>query len=346
MTSRYDEKNRVIKNLCIDTLFRDDYEDSISSDYIFTLPEPMHKVLSMRISAMELPNVWPSFSPINNSNSFKLILHNFYDIDFTETGELELSLIEKKELSFVERREFLIEIPRGNYTSINFQNMMNSYLSNNGQGLQYIYCSVDPITTFTVFRATSVTDTDTDNPDPYDDTANYYSPNFYFELDFHMDDDSIPLYAKCGWMLGFKKKQYTVTRDMKFVGKAVFNPNKQVITYNAYLESESSYGSAVYPYVFLSIDDYHLGLRKDNMFSYIGNKQSIDPHILGRISISSSQNTIIIDNGYDKIFKTRDFIGPVKIEKIHIKLLDRFGRNINMIGNDFSFIIEFNVLEY
>jgi hypothetical protein len=334
MTSRYDEKNRVIKNLCIDTLFRDDYEDSISSDYIFTLPEPMHKVLSMRISAIELPNVWPSFSAANNSNSFKIILHNFYDIDAIGT------------LVLVEKREFLMNIPKGNYTSVNFQNMMNSYLSNVGQGLQFIYCSVDPITTFTVFRATSITDTDTDNPDPYDTTANYYSPDFYFELDFYMDDDTIPLYQKCGWMMGFKKKHYTVTRDMIYFGRAVFNPNKQVITYNAYLESESSYGSSVYPYVFLSIDDYHLGLRKDNMFSYIANKQSIDPHILGRISISSSQNTIIIDNGYDKIFKTRDFIGPVKIEKIHIKLLDRFGRNINLIGNDFSFIIEFNVLEY
>ena len=46
------------------------------------------------------------------------------------------------------------------------------------------------------------------------------------------------------------------------------------------------------------------------------------------------------DNGGDRIFKTREYFGPVKIERLKIQLVDKYGKKINLNKNDFSFTLE------
>lgn len=123
------------------------------------------------------------------------------------------------------------------------------------------------------------------------------------------------------------------------------NLNNQIITYYAYLDSESSYGSSVYPYVYLDIDEYQENNRNDSLYHFIGSNLQLSNNIIARISISSSQNTIIIDNGSDTVFKKRNYIGPITIDKLHVKLLNRFGNIINLLGNDYSFILEITYLQ-
>jgi hypothetical protein len=132
-----DANNTIIRNISIDTIFRDNYSNSLSTDFSFNLPEPIEKVISMRISALELPNIWPAFSKRNNTNKFKITLYNFID-----------PLNNK----FVQERELLILIPSGNYTSSNFILMINTFFLNNGNGLQYLYCTIDEVNTKTIFR--------------------------------------------------------------------------------------------------------------------------------------------------------------------------------------------------
>ena len=330
--------NTFTKNISIDTLFRDNYNNTISTDFSFNFPEPIEKVVSMRISAMELPNVWPAFSEIYNTDSFIISLYNFID---------------PSNITFVEKRDFLIQIPPGNYTSLNFINMINSYFLNNGNGLQYLFCTIDEISTKTVFRAYNVINDGPnggDGLDPYYNIGSnpFYSENFSFSLDFSNDnDENMPIYQKTGWMLGFKKPYYMVTYSHKYIGVANPNQNNLLITFNAYISSESSYGSSVYPYVYLDVDEYQANTRADSLYHFVGNEQfKYDNNILARISISSSQNTILIDNGSDRIFKQRNYIGPITIEKLHIRLLNRFGIPIELIKNDFSFILEITYLQY
>ena len=73
----------------------------------------------------------------------------------------------------------------------------------------------------------------------------------------------------------------------------------------------------------------------ENDNSYLGD------NILGRVTISSGSNTLVLDNGSDQIFKSREFFGPVKIEKMNIKLLDKFGNELNLNNNDYSIALEF-----
>jgi hypothetical protein len=327
-------RNIATKNFSIDTIFRENYNNTISTDFSFNLPYPIEKVISMRISAMELPNVWRSFSEIERTNTFKITVYNFMELNLV-TNSMDLIL----------KREFRIEIPPGNYTSLNFENMINAYFLNTGKGLEYIVCNIDQITTKTTFRAFSYTDDGT-NLDPYDPTNTiYYSPEFYYTLDFSNDDENTPIYNKTGWMLGFKKEFYTVNRSNQYIAVGLLNLNNQMITYYGYLDSESSYGSSVYPYVYLDIDEYQENNRNDSLYHFIGNSLQISNNIIARISISSSQNTIIIDNGSDTVFKKRNYIGPITIDKLHIKLLNRFGNIINLLGNDYSFILEITYLQ-
>ena len=330
-------KNTATKNFSIDTIFRDNYTNTVSTDFSFNLPNPIEKVVSMRISAMELPNIWRSFSDIDRTNEFKITIYNFYQLNLVTN-----------DMDFILEREFVIKVPPGNYTSLNFENMMNAYFLNTGKGLEYLLCNIDQITTKTTFRAFSYTDDGT-NLDPFDPTNTvYYSPEFYYKIDFSLDDDdSIPVYNKMGWMLGFKKEKYTITRSNQYVAIGLPNLNNQLITYYAYIDSESSYGSSVYPYVYLDIDEFQQNNRSDSLYHFIGsNLQLLSNNILARISISSSQNTIIIDNGSDTVFKKRNYIGPITIDKLHIKLLNRFGDVINILGNDFSFILEITYIQY
>jgi len=65
--------------------------------------------------------------------------------------------------------------------------------------------------------------------------------------------------------------------------------------------------------------------------------------ILGRISIEQSSNEIMI-NQSDKIFRQRDYLGPVTLRKMNIRLLNRFGDPIDINNNDFSMALELKIL--
>jgi hypothetical protein len=52
----------------------------------------------------------------------------------------------------------------------------------------------------------------------------------------------------------------------------------------------------------------------------------------------------VVDNGGDFIFKKRSYFGPVKLEKMHIKLLNKFGEMLELNRNDFSFSLELEVM--
>jgi hypothetical protein len=72
--------------------------------------------------------------------------------------------------------------------------------------------------------------------------------------------------------------------------------------------------------------------------SYIGN------NILARISVNNSYYHIINNNAGDNVFKQRDYFGPVNIEKLSFRLLNKFGEVINLLDNNYSFALEFTTL--
>ena len=61
---------------------------------------------------------------------------------------------------------------------------------------------------------------------------------------------------------------------------------------------------------------------------------------MAKIPITTNANSVMFNNGSDLLFKTRDYFGPVKLEKLRIRLLNKFGQVLDMNHNDFSIAFE------
>jgi len=316
------ERKVVRKGICIDSLFRKNYTSTSSCDFIYTLPEPINKVTSMRISSIEIPYVWYSFNDTDDSNVFTINIYNCptpIDVDGTYPA-------------FIQN---VIRIPPGNYQSDLLVTAVNNMFSNIRNGLEFLFFYVDNLNTKTSFRSKHTGD----------DTSNAFTEaalpdNFYFEVDFRPPSDPTrPLYYNAGWMMGFREPFYRVSKlDVPFVD----NYNYSFIEYahHWHLRSESSYGSSLYNYLFLEIDDFNKNYSTNNYYSPTGNQNYLGNNIMARLCLTSGINTVMTNNPSDLTFKVREYFGPVKLEKLRIRLLNRFGTPVNMTNNDYSFLIE------
>ena len=297
-------------------------------------------------------------------------------------------------------------------------------------GLKYIVAEVSDLSTKTLFRSRETSDTIPPipiTPSPNDPsyrafsgsyTTNYqYSPNFWFKLDFNIQDDKSftdyykeggifirkittqdisidgqiltmmvdpdpnsnecassasarthmtsktlqcfrpkldphtgkvtrsntkmrQLYKNAGWSVGFYKDTYNV--DKPYVSQTRFDPNStyQPLVFNRYVESESSYGSAVTQYFFLELDDYNRNFTSNTIIAETGGGTHLGNNIIARIPMTAPALNTNYTSPSDLIFKQRDYFGPVKIEKLHLRLVDRFGDTLDIQNNDYSVAIE------
>jgi len=333
-TNCYVKNQNYIKKvgISIDTLFRQNHINTSSSDFVYTLPNPVKNVLSMKVTAVEIPNFWYSFSSKNRSNEITITVYNFYQMN-TDISNI----------SFVSQAVNTILLPEGNYYNTDIINYMNSYFLNIQNGLQYIYFDIDTHKGKTIFRIRHPLDNQY-LPSPYDSNTPYYSPTFYYTLDFRLQDNlERPLYLNMGWTLGFHKPTYIVSRANTYTNLFIYT-NGSGITYNGYIQGESTFGNNIDNYLFLDIEDYNKSFSSDTILSCLENSYLEGNNILARLTINSSSNTIDFTTSADAILKKRQYFGPVSIDTIHVRLLNKYGRVVDLTGNDFSFFIEMEVL--
>ena len=143
-----------------------------------------------------------------------------------------------------------------------------------------------------------------------------------FTLDFTVQP--CVLQQSCGWTLGFRSSTYT----------SEFDGTRHFVT------SEGSYGS-VDNYFFLEIDDFQHNFMTDSIVSTVINRGTstfLGNNIIARIPVNSS-----VFNDTNVHFK-RDYFGPVTLERLRIRLLNRFGEVVSLQSNDFSFSLELKEL--
>jgi hypothetical protein len=142
-----------------------------------------------------------------------------------------------------------------------------------------------------------------------------------FSINFGVN--GLLLQQTAGWSLGFRNQTY-----------------EGATSYT----SEGSYGSSFDNYFFVDVDDFHSNFLTDAVVSvtqglngspfYLGNT------IMAKIPITTNANTIVFNNGSDLLFKTREYFGPVKLERLRIRLLNKFGSVIDLNNNDYSIAFE------
>ena len=151
-----------------------------------------------------------------------------------------------------------------------------------------------------------------------------------------------PLYKNAGWALGFYRDVYEVNNVKAFASQTRFDISGTYLPliFNRYVESESSYGSSVTQYFFLELDDYNRNFTSNTIIAETGGGTHLGNNIIARIPMTAPALNINYTSPSDLIFKQRDYFGPVKIEKLHLRLVDRFGETLDVQNNDYSVAIE------
>lgn len=327
-------KKDVLKSILnIDTLFAKERKLPTfkTNDFVYDAPETLQNVVSLKLSSIEIPNIWYNISEEAHNNKFKIEIKNYSD---GEGNYLDSSHI--------------IVLPDGNYTATNMVNYINNYFFNIKEGLDFIFFTIDRLTGQTIFRAFDKNDSvSLIRPKPYDTANAYYSPNLVIKLNFNYvngeflegEYDLFYYQQTLGWYLGFDRPNIRSTIEDTYEDKFTSNTGETKTYYN-FMKSSRFFSNSIKRYLYLECIDYQNNFKDSviaNLGSYGG---SLSRNVIARIPITAGSNTILLNNNSDMIFKQRDYFGPVTINKLRFRLLDNFGNLLPLNNNDYSMTIE------
>jgi len=124
-----------------------------------------------------------------------------------------------------------------------------------------------------------------------------------------------------GYNLGFRSLRYTVD-DITDVSGGIS-------TYA--IQSESLIDVTAETYVFLAVNDYYTVENKNT----IGFTQA-----LAKIIVRDAKYSILFDDGGNLLSNDVIFPSPIDLKRIQVKLLDPYGKVIDLNGLNFSFSLE------
>lgn len=311
---------RTIKHTVnIDTRFRPNYYSTLSTKFSLVLPLKISNAVSMRLGSIEIPTTWYSISK-NSGNSFFKIEFGDYDI---ETNNYLYSGI--------------VNIPDGNYEpyyqnttkAVDISSIINAFMhslyqvnsvspnSDANDLIRKLYFNVDRTSGKSGFAWKC------------DDDPGIIPSQFRitFSVDSNGDSDIINiLQFKIGWLLGFRIGSYT---GLSIVSEGI-----------CFLKSPR--------YAFISITDYNNSVN--NNFSSAFSSSLLQKDIIARINLTFIQQTEgVYQSGQDDGFSTqinrqRSYFGPVNIERLEIKMLDEYGRIIDLNNMDWSMTLTMECL--
>ena len=158
-------------------------------------------------------------------------------------------------------------------------------------------------------------------------TVGEFAINFNVNPDGDVDPNT-PLPLKLGWLLGFRAGSYTSV-DRRITSEGIC--------------------SVIGPrYIYLSIDDFTKAGNNNYVAAF--ESSTLSPNIIARINYQSLvQSKGIYKFGEDDDFsdsfnRSREYFGPVDIQKLHFQILDEYGRVVNFNTMDWSCALTFNVL--
>jgi hypothetical protein len=91
-------------------------------------------------------------------------------------------------------------------------------------------------------------------------------------------------------------------------------------------------------YYYLCVDDFNNA--NDTIYSILTDS-ILSKNILSRSAIQSSSGIGFSNISYNSTPRT--YPGPVDIQRLHIRLIDAYGRNLNIMNMDFSFVLTFTL---
>lgn len=151
-----------------------------------------------------------------------------------------------------------------------------------------------------------------------------------FKLSFLLEGTSYR--NTCGTNLGFMKNEYTVSQ----------------LTNGSYeVYAEAMYGTNADNYVFLDIDDFQRNFLSNAVVSVTTSSLGVTSYLgntmMAKIPLYTVSNKLF-NNGADQLFKQRSYFGPVNLEKLRIRLINRYGNLFSLNQSNYSLSIEITEL--
>ena len=337
---------------------------------------PIENSTSYSSGAYIYPNSWSSSPPLTGSDSVNAYFYNSVgDYTIQEFGVWEgegryatITNLPEPTLDGNYRAAWLVVVPNGNYESVwngqsyagDITRAMNTALSmaqpclvDTGSGKTYILLdsdsnpiidkgiggklvySVDRNSGRSVFALPTSSDDETNSTYPSLTNTGYKG----FELAFPVESSGnfapeTNLQLRFGWQLGFRLGQYLCDGTASPGATAVSSEGICLVCGPRYM--------------YISIDD---GNHNSSInFTAAFTESTMGEHVMTRINLASSMDSVGVfkcasDIGLsNQLNRSREFFGPVDISRLKIKLLDEYGRQINLNHMDWSMTMGFEKL--
>lgn len=305
--------------LNINTKFRNNYANTKSTDFIYNLPFQMKNVSSMKYVSAEFTNDPYSLNSNYGSNNFKIIdkangnaVHNVVIQEGNYSGDDLAKEIKTKiaELNLTnhnntnDANKAIIDVSFNNHNrKFNFTKEVGSSVANSS--------IIDFDLDFTYDKALKTPE------------ANSYTTNFKT-----IDEQHLSL----GWIMGFRKKIYTYDEDYKENDDTTYGRYKKGLT------SESQYDKNGSRYYMLMINDYNNN-HKNVVISSYQQDTLVDNNVMAKLKyvVDSDDNSVDTECCLEV---KREYSGNVNINRLQIRLIDEYGRIVDLNDMDFSFALE------
>ena len=318
----------ITQAVSIDSRFRPNYYNTKSTNFDMTLPALIKNVVSLRVATIELPMTYYAISKSYGNNNFLIVsqntLTNYAWNVILPDGNYEQSWAN-------ESKAFHIE------TAIN--NALSTAIPGTWDGTTF---TPDPLTPnlnpkndicFTIDRISGRGVFATPNGSTDSPLIGGFVIYFNVDPDGNLDVNS-PIQLRLGWQLGFRAAKY-------FSGNFLEGTFGAAVSEGICLVCGPRYG-------FISINDYQKNTGPPYIVAY--GSSIFQDNIITRINLAALQGDVGVyqissDPGLTtQMNRTREYFGPVDIQKLHIALYDEFGRIIDLNNMDWSLTLAFEVL--
>ncbi len=308
----------ITQAISIDSRFRPNYYSSKSTNFNVILPAIQKNVVSMRVSSIELPTTYYAISRYNGNATCIII-----DLsDATEgwlltlpDGNYEQSWAKNSNAASI-YQAMNDAIINAKPVSIAENGNVSANLSGTNLTVADLVFTLDQISGKSYFTAVAGGGLVTSG----------FIIRFNVDIDGNLKLDS-NLQMRLGWQLGFRSAEYV--SKPKCVSEGIC------------LVCGPRYG-------FISIDDHQKNTGPAYMVAYANS--ILQDNIITRINLAELQADVGVyqsssDPGLStQLNRTREYFGPVDIQRLHISLYDEYGRIIDLNHMDWSFTLSFETL--
>ena len=316
----------IMQAISIDSRFRPNYYSSKSTNFDVVLPSMQKNVVSMRVASIELPTTYYAVS-LANGNSTLLIIDETNGTDAwlltLPDGNYEQSWANNSQAAIIET-SMVDAILAAQPGTVDAVGIFTPAIAGTPLTAQDLTFTVDRVSGKAVFGIPPLS------------VTSIFAVNG-FGLRFNVDNtgtkqQNSQLQLRLGWQLGYRAPEYV-----------------SPLTNGNYLQPSEGICLVCGPrYGFVSIEDYQKNTGPSYMVAYANSV--LQDNIITRINLAELQADVGVyqsssDPGLsNQLNRTREYFGPVDIQRMHIALYDEFGRIIDLNHMDWSLTLAFELL--